>query len=203
MTEKYTPADLSRLMNNARVYLPGALDNALKLELFNVLDEFFQGSNSWQDTATIQTTLNKTSYTFDVGEPAAIVRLISLVDPNGSSVPSTMSIAGTLVLNASPVAAQQLVATLSLTVVDPVDQDNYPRFPGWLLNKYGSDILDGLLGRMMGQPAKPYSSERLSVYHLRRFRDGIAKAKSEARHQNLFSGQRWTFPKFASGRQRR
>lgn len=198
----YTPADLTRLMNNARVHLPGALDDALRLELFNVLDEFFQNTNSWQDTVNVRTVANRWAYTFDVAEPGSILRLMSLLDANNIPVPAVMPTAGELLLRMAPSAAQTLIATVSLTVTDPVDQDKYPIFPDWLLKKYGNTILEGLLGRMMSQPAKPYASERLSVYHLRRFRDGMAQGRADARHQGLFAGQRWRFPNFASGHQR-
>ena len=58
----------------------------------------------------------------------------------------------------------------------------------------GDDVLSGLLGRMMSQPAKPYTNMQLSVYHMRRFRDGIARAKVEAMHQNVYRAQSWRFP---------
>jgi len=39
--------DITRLMNSARSRLTGATDDALQLELFNVMDDFFKGSNVW------------------------------------------------------------------------------------------------------------------------------------------------------------
>ena len=50
---------------------------------------------------------------------------------------------------------------------------------------------------MMSQAAKPYSSERLAVYHMRRFRSGIAAARTDAMRQNAYRGQAWRFPSFA------
>ena len=42
-------ADITRLMNNARDRLAGATDPLMQRELFNVMDEFFKGSNVWNE----------------------------------------------------------------------------------------------------------------------------------------------------------
>ena len=41
--------DINRLMDNARVKLPGALDAALQMELFLVMKEFFDNTNIWEE----------------------------------------------------------------------------------------------------------------------------------------------------------
>ena len=75
--------DLTRLMTNCRVHLPGALDTALQLELFNVLDDFFQSTNIWQEDITFQVTAGDTAY---LGAPAAISGAINdCVAPLGIS----------------------------------------------------------------------------------------------------------------------
>lgn len=42
-------ADMNRLMDHARIRLPGALDAAIQMELFSALNEFFQKSNIWYE----------------------------------------------------------------------------------------------------------------------------------------------------------
>jgi len=196
------PADLTRLMNNARVRLPGATDDMLKVELFNVLDEFFQNSKAWKEDITVRGKANKYEYELVPSEPGVIESLIGVADADERPVRAAMPMLGTLNLQTAPSQDQDYVATVSLTVVDPVKTDGYPQFPAWLLQKYGAHILDGLLGRMMSQIAKPYSSQQMAVYHLKRFRNGMAQARAESKHQNLYAGQTWRFPRIAPGRQR-
>lgn len=195
-------ADINRLMDNARIRLPGALDAALQLELFSVLNEFFQTSNIWyQDIqfAVTPTTANylddPDAYTYDIiPDQGSITRLIGVVDSNGYAQKAWMPTLGSLILAFSPNTAQTYTARVALTVTDPTTRDGYPQFPDWIMNKYGNDILDGLLGRMMSQLAKPYSSATMAQFHLKNFKQAVNQAKVEASHQNVYRGQNWRFP---------
>jgi hypothetical protein len=71
-----------------------------------------------------------------------------------------------------------------------------------VLAKYRSVILDGLLGRMFSQPAKPWTNTQLSVFHMRKFKIGIAGARVEWTRNNNYRQQAWRFPSFAGGTQR-
>jgi hypothetical protein len=75
-----------------------------------------------------------------------------------------------------------------------VGKDHTPVFPDWILPSFHEYILDGLLGRMMNHPNKSYTSDSQSVYHLKRFRDGMAMARAAAMRANSFGAQSWTFP---------
>lgn len=196
-----TMTPTTRLMDNARTHLPGALDGAMKLELFNVYDEFFQGSKSWTDEIEFTLRAGRTEADLVTSEPGVIEGLVWVLNSDRIPVAATMPIPGTLRVQTAPLEDLTLTATVSLTVVDPTSND-YPQVPDWLLLKYGAGILDGLLSRMMAQPAKPYTNERMGIFHTRRFRNTIVRAKAEAEHQNLFSGQTWRFPQFARGSQR-
>lgn len=189
-------------MQNARVSLPGAITDAIQREMFNVLTEFFNATNCWTEDIDIPLTVGETDYDIIATEPGTILRLMALVDDNDLPVPAIMAIPGELALKNEPGTTGTLTATVSLTCVDPVKTDGYPQFPDWILNKYYTGILDGILGRMHSQIAKPYSNERIGIYHLRRFRDAMASARTETRNGNLFAGQRWRFPTFAAGTQR-
>jgi hypothetical protein len=195
-------ADVNRLMDNARVKLPGALDATLKMELFTVLREFFDHTNIWEETISFEavpTSLprvtNPEAYTYEiVPDSGTIIRLMGVYDANGFAQAADMSIPGEVVLLHSPNDSITYYAKVSKTVDDPVTREGYPVFPGWVLDKYGNEITDGLIGRMMGQIAKPYSSPQMAQYHMRVFKAGISRASAEATHGNLYRGQRWRFP---------
>lgn len=197
-------ADFNRLMDQLRIRLPGALDGVLQMELFSVMNEFFQGSSCWtEDVAFEVRPGEKTYYVFPIAN-AAINRLMELTTASGSVVSARMPEPGMIVLHREPGQVETYTAELALTVTDPVDREGYPEFPDWFLNKYGTDILDGVLGRMMSQLAKPYSQPQLAQYHMRRFMQSMNKAANEAIHGNVYRGQRWSFPQnFAARRKAR
>lgn len=195
-------ADMNRLMDNARIKLPGALDSTIQLELFAVLNEFFQDSNIWTEDIAFEVTPTSDSY---ISNPAAytyvvvpdggtINRLIGVVDANGFPQAAYMPTPGEIILRASPNYAQTYTVRVAKTVTDPTTRDGYPEFPDWILNKYGNGITDGVIGQMMSQVAKPYSSPQAAAFHLRKFKISVSQAKVEAQHRNVYRGQDWRFP---------
>jgi hypothetical protein len=196
------PAALTRLMNNARSELPGVTDMALRLKLFDVINEFLTDSRAWRDTISFTTNVDDTTYEIYSNETATILALIGITDANDAPVKATMPTPGSIVLANAPDAETDCEAEVAITVVDPTDADDYPVMPEWLLERYGRTLLMGLLGGMMTQIAKPWTNERMAVYHTRRFRNGIATARAEVDHAHLQDGQRWRFPSFAPGSQR-
>jgi hypothetical protein len=195
--------DVARLYNNARVHLPGALDSMLQLEFFNVLNDFFQKSNVWKTDIPVPVVVGTSTYTLAPVTSASINRLMAFVNSANFDVRATMATPGTLILNTIPSQADASVATVSLTVDDPLDTDGNPIFPAWVLNKHGTGILEGLVGRMMAQPAKPYSSAQGAVLHTKAFNGAVSQAKFEALHANLNNGQAWRFPQTFNARRSR
>lgn len=194
--------ELNRLMDNARIKLPGALDGAIRLELFNVLKEFFIKTNIWEEDIPFDVTptslsrvTNPEAYTYEVvATEGVIIRLLSVRDNQGFGVGATMALPGYIVLNQSPNTAVTYTATVAKTVSDPVTRGDYPVFPAWVLESYFEEIMHGLLGKVMSHIAKPYTSPQMSQYHLRHFQSGMSRASTESQHKNLFSAQNWRFP---------
>lgn len=195
-------ANINRLMDNARIKLPGALDGTIQTELFAVLNDFFQDSGIWYEDLTfeVQPTNdsyleNPDAYTYQVvPSNGSIVRLYGVVDSKGFPQAAYMPTLGYVVLRNSPNATDTYTARVILTVSDPVTREGYPEMPDWVIGKYLNDIVDGVLGRMMSQLAKPYSSPQLAAYHTKKFRNAVSQAKVEAQHQNVYRGQNWRFP---------
>jgi hypothetical protein len=196
-------ADMNRLMDNCRVRLPGALDPSIQREMFACLDELFKGSNCWTEDIEVPVLPDTTSYEIAPTDPGLINRLMSVVNADNSPQAATMSIPGTLVLRYAPSEATTYTATVALTVTDPVTREGYPQFPAWILAKYGTELMDGILGKMMSHIAKPYSNERMGIYHMRKFTNLISKASVDAHHSNVYGNQNWAFPQqFAQRRLR-
>ena len=207
-----TAPDILRLMNNARLRLTGATDDVLQYELFNTMDDFFKGSNAWQediDFAVPGQDPANTIYYLTPDGPALVDKLMwvfevpsSTTIARGPPVGATMSNPGELVLTLQPSSAKVYRATVALTVQDPTTRDGYVSFPAWVLAKYRNVILDGLLGKMMSQPSKPYTNTQMSVFHMRKFNIKVASARVEVQRNNNYRQQAWRFPSFSGGSQR-
>jgi hypothetical protein len=190
--------EMTRLLENVRMHTPGALDDAIKLEIFNALDDFFRQSHCWLQDISVSAVAGDDTYTLTpTADTGTILDLVSLTGEADQPVGATMPTPGELVLDSEPSSNETLTAKVSLTVVEPLDADDLPNIPTWFMKKYGIYLLDGVLGRMFSQPVKPYTNERMAIYHTRKFRGGIAVARSEARPENLYAGQRWRYPRFA------
>lgn len=202
----------SRLFNNALIRLPGATMAVMQQELFMAVDDFLKDTNAWQEDIPLTIPGSQppgTIYVLAPQAPSAITRLMWVFSApastgamRGSQVGASMSVPGELILSLQPSAVLNIIATVALTVLDPVNKENNVIYPAWILQKYHDVLLDGLLGRMMMQPNKPWSNTQMTVYHTRRFNSGKAKARVEVTHNNTYRQQAWRFPQFAGGTQR-
>jgi len=184
---------LDRIITSANLSLVGALPDTIKYELFGVADEFLQDSGVWRDT--LQFTAKGSALEYRIAPAAGKIARLDRVETETSyRVPATMPIPGIATLHIQPSPGERFTAYVILTVNDPITRDAYPLIPQWVAEKYRGVFVDGLLGRMMGQPSRPYSNETLAVYHLRRFRNGIAGARADARREHLDGAQAWRFP---------
>jgi hypothetical protein len=87
------------------------------------------------------------------------------------------------------------IALLALSVADPVDGRGLPtEMPDWIIEKYFDYIAQGVAGKLMLSPNKPYSSPKLAEYNMRKFHEGVGLARTENRHLFVYGGQRWVFP---------
>lgn len=189
-------ADFTRILNNAMVHLPGSVESAVKLELFNVMDQFFKETDIWKEQIEFTTDADDTyEVTPTLG---TIVRLVRVFDPD-TEVPVTasMEVLGDLVLKTVPSNATDYVVEVSLTCVDPVTVGGFPDCPDWIVTRYREAFTDGLIAKMAAQQKKPYTDAGKVNLHGRLFRKAIAGARADTERKNVRSAQAWRFPSFA------
>jgi hypothetical protein len=206
-------ADMNRLMDNVRIKTPGAIDTVINLELFNVLNDFFQNSDIWTEEITIDVVPSAQTYfenpdpfTFEILplEGGVINRLKGVRDASGQPWAATMATPGVVILSQLPSDAATFTVVVAKTVTDPVRKDGTPECPDWVINKYGNGLQKGVIGNLQAQIAKPYSSPAMALANLRAFGQTTSQAKTEALHANVYGGQTWRFPQgFASRGQRK
>jgi len=183
-----TPA-LQVLQNMAKIRLPGALDDGINLELAATLTEFFDRTNVWQEEVSIAVEADVTDYTISPSD-GLVKRLMNVVTDDDIPVSALLKMPDTLELRFAPSQTDTYVATVALTS----DAARPLAVPDWLFSTYQLELLDGVLGRMMAQPAKPYSNQTLSVFHMRKFDAGVSNARSATRHGNGYGRQTWRYP---------
>lgn len=200
------PIDFTQLMNQARVTLVGSSDAGLKGAFYDVCTEFLNDSSIWTQDVSFLATTTRTEYPLNVPE-GQIIRLAGVATPQtpqgqaqnantvpgGVPVPALMLDVGTVTIPAQN-ADTQLVATFVCNVALPSDRKGVPIAPDWLLPIWHVGLLDGLLGKMMLQPGKSYSNQQLATYHLKRFRDAIARARVSKLRASTNGTQAWRFP---------
>lgn len=188
--------DFDTFMNQARIKLPGASDSGIKTELYDVIKEFLSDSNSWFETLTVAIIAGTQTYQLLPKYDGQIIRLVAVYDKNNIPQAAFMPEFGVMQL-VNPVSNDQtFTVTVTKNITQPTTKNDIPVAPDWLLRVYSIAILDGLLGKMMGQLSKSYSNPTMSMYHLRRFRTEIQMARVAAMRQNTLGAQAWSFPKF-------
>lgn len=200
-------ADVLRLVTNAQIRLPGATVGTVQQELFMVADEFFKESNVWREDIEFAVPGNDPNGTVYQVTPTGNVVIDKLMwmrnSDGGGQIFGQMSVPGEITLATYPSSPARYIATVALTVSDPTQRDGYVSFPDWVLAKYRGVFLNGILGKMMSQPAKPYTNTQLSVYYIKLFNSGKSAARVEAQRANVFRAQAWNFPSFGGRSQRR
>jgi hypothetical protein len=191
-----------RIMSDARIRLPGAIDETMKIELFSLLDEFFRRTMLWQEDIPIGVVTTKKTYEIDSNEWIATIHELLYVQ-NKDAIPiiASMEVAGELLLHTYPSEDQIYTVRVALALADALDDDGYPQVPQWIVTKYHEAFKDGLLSHMAMQPAKPYYNEKLAQYHGLRFRSAMSAAFADMKQRNVFDASGWVFPQqFATSR---
>ena len=190
-----TKQDWEPLLNLALVKLPGASTAGLKAELYNVLHEFFNFTSWWQEGISVNILANERNYDLVPTPPGQIIRLVSVVDPIFISWAGMMPHVGTLTLRDLPSNPFMATVTVTKQVTPAKGRSGIPEIHQDVIELWGPVILDGLLGQMMNQPAKSYTSPAGSKYHLARFQSGMGAARTARLRSNTYGTNAWRFPR--------
>jgi hypothetical protein len=190
------------IMAEARVRMPGAVDNALKVELFSVIDDFMKETHVWQETIPVGVLTTQNTYDLDSNEWVAVIHeLLYVVNKDNIPLNASMAEAGTLFLYNYPQEDQTYNVRVALTVANQLDADGYPQVPQWIVTRYREYFSHGLICKMAMQPAKPYTNETLAKFHGMMFNKGKTIGYADGKQQNTYNTQAWRFPQsFATSR---
>lgn len=203
-------------MNQAVVKLSGASSAGIKAELFDVLTEFFDVSSCWTEAIDLDALAYQHEYDIETSS-GQIIRLNTVIansnfttnalydaaeaiPPSGTNlgtwVPqnAVMPYIGRIILRNPPSNPQAMKAVVVKNVVLPTGRDQVPEIPSWVLQRWHRYILSGVLGNMMGTENKSYTNDAMSVYNMKKFQEGISRARVAALKANTMGGQAWVYP---------
>jgi hypothetical protein len=171
--------------------------------LFEVLHEFFEKTNAWQESITVRIVADRTTpYRLTVAEGGVFVRLMALLDADNVPQPAVTDMEGTMTLRDTPNSAATWTAVVAKTISIPVDREGKPQIPEWTIARWYPTIMAGLNGHMMMQNKKPYSDGITGRRHRQRFLNDLGQVRTAVMHGNLHDAQNWRFPQgFVTGSQ--
>jgi hypothetical protein len=185
---------LERLYDNVQSQVPAVGLAAVKMAAWNTVEDFYIRSTSRRETVYWQMAVGISMVDFNPFDETWLVAwVLSFCGIHrGKVVPP-----GELWDLDYPSGARKGTVLLALK---PVSFD--ANLPPELWSTWFETILDGTLGRLYAQPAKPYTSPQLAQYHMNAFNAGVKRARDTAQRGNTDGPGRWAFPYFAGGRRK-
>lgn len=187
---------VARLYDNVQAQVPAIGLTLIKLEAWNVIEEFYLRSTARRETVYWNMASGVYSIDFNPFDENWLVCWIlaftgltnAKIEP--PSVLKDLSYPHPTDLR----TGQALVALKPVSFVSDLGSVHWQQ---WF-----EAILDGTLHRLYRQPAKPWSSPQLALFHGRRYMAGINRARAAADHSFTDGGGRWSYPYFAGGRRK-
>lgn len=203
LADDETKGYVTDLLNQCRIELPGAADVAIRQRAYPVLHEFFNYSNAWTETIPVTTINGQQDYTITPAEvpPGQIIRLGAVIDNNLINYPADMPRIGTLEFITTPTTASTLNVIVIKTVARPMNADGtldhtypVPDVPPSFWGLWQQAWVHGIVGYMMMEKNRPYSDEKMGLFHLQMFRDGVKAARVAALRRNTWGTNTWMYP---------
>lgn len=182
----------AKLIGQAKVALIGSSSVQLKVQLYDTLEEFFDGSCCWTENIGFVAIPDTLDYPLQpIG--GRILRLSAVLNQHNLPEPAVMPEIGTVHFLYPYTQVQPMTAIVVKTVTDPL-ACYPPNIPEWILPKHGLTLLHGIIGNMMMIPAQSYTNPDMAKFHIGKFSDGINAAMVAASKANTIGAQPWMFP---------
>lgn len=210
---------VSTFMQELLPYTPGAVRAVVKRAIRRTAREFYRQTFAWRDVrAGLSLTPGQSavgaSYQDNAVDIVAILSVeidgrplqpLSRRPPDGTynyaepmayyMASSTDTTSGAFILVPGTTAGVAGTLAYEMALAPNLTADYFPDMTQYL---YYEAIVDGALGKLLAQPAKPYSNPTLAQYHLKRFRAAIAQARATGKSGMQAGSPPWQFPAFAN-----
>lgn len=186
-----------KLLDNMRVALPGATDGMIQLELFNAVDELCRTAEIYRQVIEIPISEGDTDYDV-LPDNHRVVRIYSAAHDTYDPTLFRFDVLDEVLALQEPPTAEHAATPIYLECsLSPRPTTAYADWlPVIIMERHFQAILSGGLARMMAQTAKPYSNQRLSDFHYRRYRNLMGLSRHDTTVYGTPQGQAWSFPRF-------
>lgn len=191
------------ILERTQARLNGIERELMRFELNAVTERFFDETTVWRQVQKLTIRPDKTAYVITTPHPTIRIGSIITVGTPGRSYRNELFFDSgvnryTDVVFDPPnflrfgVAPQETFGVDFATVLVPTDFEVVPEEK---MARHKEALMDGLLCVLFGMTGKPWSSEKLTMYHGRLASRARAIAKRHA--DRAFGGPAWQFPPFA------
>jgi hypothetical protein len=188
-----------RLMQNLLAKLPGASLPLLQSELFNTIDDACRNGWIWRETISV--TLVDGEDTYVLAPAGTEVLYVQSVTHETFDLTGAVVEFGVLTLKTAPTQAYPDDPVYAVAMLTPAHNVSTSDIENWLPSDMWSEhyqmFMDGVEGRMMAQPAKPYTNPQLAAFHTRSYNGALARARHKVRTGGAPGAQVWRFPAWA------
>jgi len=208
-------AAISDWSTEVRTRVSGAGVDIINQEIKSAIREFYRKSGLWVETlenlatSAVVSTLDLSAAAVSAGHDASVLSTVSIkydnnylipqhvldTDPTGDTPVQYYGLsAGSVRLIPTPIATVANIMD-AVVVLQPLFTSDF--VPNDAKDIWFDGIMDGILGRIMVHPKKPYTNAVLAQYHLKRFNNTIGEARDTARRRYTKTENSWTFPAWA------
>jgi hypothetical protein len=177
---EYT-ASIMTLLPYVSPYLKACEEPIQKDALRKVASDFARESEIWQATYTTTVATATTTISPTISYSAGLLRVRYLTVDDcvaDERMMYTVSHTGTITfLN------ELKVGTVVIVYYNILPRRSCETYPEWLIDTWGSAIVEGTLSRLFAMAGKPWFNSQSSQYHMNEFNEYISLAKREAHKQ--------------------
>jgi hypothetical protein len=188
-----------RLVNEVQFKCPGSTVNAIRMEVWNVLDDFCREGLAWRETLSVPLTLSVLTYDLTTTD-STIVHVFNIHHPT-LDLQNSVYEWNQLQLYTPPKTADlaspvSVVAALAPAIDQGADLEHL--VPDDMWTTYHRTFVKGVLGLMMSQAAKPYSNPQLAAVNWRGYLSDRDVARRSVATDGQPGAQLWAFPRFGT-----
>lgn len=187
-----------RLMDTIQARLPGALEQTVRLELANILNDFLENTKAWWVETSFMPKEGITEYILNpISADARVFTIIKLTRNDVGSVKWWSQEPGIITLEETP--SEDWTDPVKVTCALSLRKKSVS-VPKFIYEHHHECIVNGVIGEMMAHLGRPYSSPQQALIHQKRYRNLRAKARSAARRSWSQNQPPWIYPRQTLGR---
>ena len=211
MTTEFTYVSIAPWLRDLTVITPGCPPKIRKRMFQQAAREFFEQSCVWRAVIGPEDhAAGEVEYELSPFDDNAVVTRVHRVEYKGSGIAAMAArphgdepdAVGFLAYYLDAPDKVHLWPTLSTEEEDALTffvslqpEENFTLLPQFAQTHLFDALFDGAAGRLLAQPAKPYSDPTRAQYHLQRFRAAIGKYSAQGK-SNFSGAPTWCFPRF-------